>query len=73
MPGTDGPGQFPDHNHIANSLVQTGHGIFTRRPRPKPECGIIVESLACRLSGELFFLLLPHIPTHTVSESPNVP
>lgn len=42
MPGTDGPGQFPDHNHIASSLVQTGHGIFTGDPDPNPS----VESLA---------------------------
>lgn len=67
MPGTDGPGQFPDHNHIASSLVWTGHSIFTLVPN------LSVKSLTCRLSGELFFLLLPHTPTHTVSESPNVP
>lgn len=71
MPGTDGPGQFPAHKHVVIPLVRPGQAgpgraIFTRDPKRS------VKSVVCRSSGELFFLL-PHTPTHTVSESPNVP
>lgn len=70
MPGTDGPGQFPSaqtHRHLPcpGRARRPGH----LSPGPKADSEI---SGVCRSLGELFFLL-PHTPTHTVSESPNVP
>lgn len=61
MPGTDGPGQFPAHNHIASSLVWTGHSVFTRGP--EPECEIIGVQL---IRGT--FLSPP--PSHTHPQFP---
>lgn len=66
MPGTDGPGQFPAHKHVVIPLVRAGPGhLYTG---PKAEC----EISGVQIIGGTFFLL-PHTPTHTVSESPNVP
>lgn len=38
MPGTDGPGQFPAHNHIISSLVPLATASLSR---PKSKCEII--------------------------------
>lgn len=67
MPGTDGPGQFPDHNPSpAPSACPAARHLS---PGPRPERG----TTAANTIRGTFFLLLPHTPTHTVSESPNVP
>ena len=78
MPGTDGPRQFPCSQTPLSGAGGRGVGGGgppggPPQPRPlytgpKPEC----EITGVQLMGELFFLL-PHTPTHTVSESPNVP
>lgn len=72
MPGTDGPRQFPCSQTPLSGAgwrgraPPTSHGLFTQDPN------LSVKSLVCSSRGQLFFLL-PHTPTHTASESPNVP
>lgn len=70
MPGTDGPGQFPrSQSHPCSRVPGTGRPRhLCPRPRPGPECGITAAA-----NRGTFLPPSPHTPTHTVSESPNVP
>lgn len=57
MPGTDGPGQFPDHNRFpAPSSVRAGRGSL---PQPQPQPQPVRDHQADRGTS------LPPSPSHT--------